>query len=433
MKLSWKILCVLFIFFLLIPVHSQAQEQQKSGKDSTVQILLEKVQRLEKRTQSLEAQQQQSELQKLREEAQTAAVEQSKEEKKTKVFRGGQRALQAINPEISVTGDFLSHYIAESPHHAGLERSGNNFRVLGLHFRSDLDPFSYTKIAVEIHPKGAELGEAYAVWSGQIPGFSFMAGKFRQQFGVVNRWHAHSLDQIFFPPAIQELFGPEGLNQTGFSIDWTLPKILPATQQFTVQMTNGQNEHLFSGEFYSAPAFLAHLKNYYDITRDVYFELGLSGMWGKNHVNDAHSLTVNNDAAPAHSTVVGGLDFTLFWEPLNRAHYRNFLWRSELFYVQKDLPLQEQLTAFGGYSYIQTKLGERWEIGVRGDWTQPFALGNAGEHIFQIVPYVTWWQSHWVRMRLEFQHRDGTLFTGAENRAWLQLTWAAGPHKHERY
>ena len=214
MKLSWKILCVLFIFFLLIPVHSQAQEQQKSGKDSTVQILLEKVQRLEKRTQSLEAQQQQSELQKLREEAQTAAVEQSKEEKKTKVFRGGQRALQAINPEISVTGDFLSHYIAESPHHAGLERSGNNFRVLGLHFRSDLDPFSYTKIAVEIHPKGAELGEAYAVWSGQIPGFSFMAGKFRQQFGVVNRWHAHSLDQIFFPPAIQELFGPEGLNRS---------------------------------------------------------------------------------------------------------------------------------------------------------------------------------------------------------------------------
>jgi hypothetical protein len=200
-----------------------------------------------------------------------------------------------------------------------------------------------------------------------------------------------------------------------------------------VQVTNGQNGHLFSGDFYSMPAVLGHLKNYADLTTNAYLELGLTGMVGQNHVADSHFPDVNSDSAPAHRTFVGGLDLTYFWEPVNRAHYKNFLWRSELYFVKKELPQQEELTAWGGYSYVQRKVGERWEIGVRGDWTQPFALDNSGKSIYQVVPYVTWWQSHWVRMRLEFQHRNGTDFQKVQNRAWLQITWAAGPHKHERY
>ena len=423
------------ILFVSVPISvgAQSRSSNMAKEDSTVQALKIKLETLNRRLQKLEKKQQEAELQRLLQEAATAAAQKPEAAKKTKVFRGGQRALQAINPEISVTGDFLSHYILESPHNYGNERSGSNFRVLGIHFRSDLDPFSYTKIAVEIHPKGAELGEAYAVWSGEIPGLSFTVGKFRQQFGVVNRWHAHSLDQIFFPLAIQELFGEEGLNQTGFSMDWDVPRILPFTQYLTLQLTNGQNSHLFSGNFYSIPALLGHLKNYYDLTRNAYVELGLTGMIGQNHVIDYGSPTINDDSTPGHRTLVGGADFTYFWEPVNRAHYKNFLWRTEIYYVKKDLPQQKELTALGGYSYIQRKLSERWVVGLRGDWTQPFQLDNSGQSIYQIVPYVTWWQSHWVRMRLEFQHKDGNIFQKAQNRAWLQITWAAGPHKHERY
>lgn len=433
--MRYLICLFLMVGFLFSPLRAGAAEKNVPGtmRDSTDNNLKQVIRDLRNRVKILEEKQQKSELQNLLQEAEKASTEKPKVEKKTKVFKGGQRALQAINPEISVTGDFLSHYVVDSPHYRGEERSGNNFRVLGIHFRSDLDPFSYTKIAVEVHPEGIELGEAYAVWSGQIPGFSFMAGKFRQQFGVVNRWHVHSLDQMFLPLAIQELFGEDGLNQTGFSVNWTVPHILPATQQFTLQMTNGQNDHLFSGQFYSTPAFLGHLKNYYDLSRDVYVELGLTGMFGRNRIADINFLTINDDSAPVHSTLVGGLDLTLFWEPLNRAHYRNFLWRSELFYLRKNLPRQNRLTALGGYSYVQGKLGERWELGLRGDWTQPYALLNDNENIYQVVPYFTWWQSHWVRMRLEFQRKSGTLFSKAQNRIWLQITWAAGPHKHERY
>lgn len=428
-SISWIVLVFLLSAF---PAFAQNKTDANTRQDSTIHILKKEISTLEKRLQKLEEKQSQSELQNLLNEAENTAAEKPKE-KKTKVFRGGQRALQAINPEMSVTGDFLSHYIIEAPHYIGDENSGSNFRVLGLHFRSDLDPFSYTKIAVEVHPEGAELGEAYAVWTGQIPGVSLMVGKFRQQFGIINRWHAHSLDQIFFPLAIQELFGPEGLNQTGFSMEWTIPKILPTTERLTMQLTNGQNENLFSGSLYSKPSLLAHLSNYYDLTRNTYVELGLTGMVGENRVFDPLISPIeNSNLSDGHKTMVGGLDLTLFWEPLNRAHYSNFLWRSELYYVKKDLPQQLQLRALGGYSYIQKKMSERWEVGLRGDWTQPFALENSGHSIYQIVPYVTWWQSHWMRLRFEYQYRNGTDMN-AENRIWLQSTWAAGPHKHERY
>jgi len=419
--------------FLLSAAVSFAQ-QSAVKEDSLLNALQKQVQSLQNRVQQLEAKQEQSELEKLMQEAETAAAEKPKAVNKTKVFRGGQRALQAINPEISVTGDFLSEYIPEAPHYLGVEdRSGHHFRVMGIHFQSDLDPFSYTKITVEVHPEGAELGEAYVVWSGEIPGLSFTAGKFRQQFGVVNRWHVHSLDQIFFPLAIQTLFGPEGLNQVGFSADWVVPTWSPITQYLTLQITNSQNERLFSGNFFSKPAVLAHLKNYYDLTKNTYVELGLTGMIGENHVADPSQPDVNAGNAPGHTTLVGGLDLTFFWEPLNRAHYKNFLWRSELFYVKKSLPSGKELTALGGYSYIQRKLSERLELGVRGDWTQPFTLENSGKHCYQVVPYLTWWQSHWVRLRLEWQYRNGTQMAKAQNHLWLQVTWAAGPHKHERY
>ena len=427
-----RYLTLLAFFAVLWPAAANAQ-QPRTSADSLLQALQNQVKKLQQKVSTLEEKQEQAELEKLLQEAEAAAAEKPKAAAKTKVFRGGQRALQALNPEISVTGDYLGEYIAERPHYQDDELSGHHFRVLGIHFRSDLDPFSYTKIAVEVHPEGAELGEAYVVWSGEIPGVSFTVGKFRQQFGVVNRWHAHSLDQAFFPLAIQTLFGPEGLNQTGVALDWTVPQWGPVTQYLTVQLTNGQNPRLFSGEAFSKPALLIHLKNYRDLTRDTYAELGVTGMVGENRVADPSAPLLNSSGAPGHQTLVLGADLTLFWEPLNRAHYKNFLWRSEVFYVRKNLPLGRTLKALGGYSYIQRKISERTELGLRGDWTQPFALDNSGKYLAQIVPYLTWWQSHWVRLRLEWQHRTGNVLARAQNRIWLQITWAAGPHKHERY
>lgn len=415
--MSLKISFILIV--ILIPCFLYSQEQDST----TIKQLKERIKKLEEKAE-------QDELEKLLDEAEN--LSNKKEEKEeTKVFKSGQRSLQAINPEISVVGDMFGQYIVNQNSFTEELRSGAHFRVFGLHFQSNLDPFSTTKAAIEITPHGLEFGEAYMIWTKVLPGIGLTAGKFRQQFGVINRWHVHSLDQFDFPLALTTILGEEGLNQIGLSIDWTMPPIISDANSLTVELTNGQNDHLFAGEMFSFPAALFHLKNYWDLSRDTYLEIGFSGMIGKNNLrgyNEEDSLILED----SRLTTLGGLDLTIFWEPLNRARYNSLIWRSELYYANKETP-DGILRVLGGYSYIDYKFDLQWHIGARFDYTQPFEMNNSSKHILQIVPYITWWQSNWVRWRLQYNYLDGTEIATAQNTIRLQIVFAAGPHKHDRY
>lgn len=378
---------------------------------------------MEKRIEKLEKKQQQSEFQKILSEA-AAASEEKKVEKKTKVFKSGQRSLQAINPEMSFTGEGYGQY---SSNESETGTSGFYFRKLGLHIAGGLDPFSFMKAAVEFSPEGVELGEAYITWTKFIPAVSLTAGKFRQQFGVVNRWHVHAADQFDYPLALTTILGEDGLNQIGVSFDWLMPAITASANELTLQITNGQNEQLFAGSTFSFPSVLAHFKNYYDINRNTYLELGLTGVYGSNRV----ATSVGDDFRGR--TILGGADLTLSWEPVNQSLYHSFVWRSELYYANKEISATDRIKALGGYSYFEYRFNEWWQAGFRFDYTQPFIQNNSDKEIRQFVPYITWQQSHWVRLRLQYNYLDGNVFEKATGTVRLQMVFAVGPHKHDRY
>jgi hypothetical protein len=389
-----------------------------------------KISLLEERIKKLEEKVEQDELEKLLIEAESVANI-HEEKKKAKEFKSGQRSLQAINPEISLVGDMYGQFIANERSFTEDLRSGAYFRVLGLHVQSNLDPFSFTKAALELTPAGFELGEAYMTWTKIFPGIGLTAGKFRQQFGVLNRWHVHALDQFEFPLALTTILGEEGLNQTGISFDWTMPSLISDANTLTLQITNGQNERLFSGDMFSIPAGLLHLKNYWDLSTETYLELGLTGMLGQNNQRgyDEEGNLILEDS---RLTALGGLDLTVLWEPLNQARYHSFIWRTELYYANKEL-MNDRINAFGGYSYVEYKFDLQWQVGARFDYTQPFETNNNSKYTWQIVPYITWWQSNWVRMRLQYNYLNGTEIPTAQNTIRLQIVFAAGPHKHDRY
>ncbi len=54
-----------------------------------------------------------------------------------------------------------------------------------------------------------------------------------------------------------------------------------------------------------------------------------------------------------------------------------------------------------------------------------------------LTPYVTFWQSEFVRLRLQYQYveRDFAAWWGgdSDNKVWVQATFAVGPHKHDQY
>jgi len=133
--------------------------------------------------------------------AETAVAEEKPEET---VFKSLGLGLQALNPEISITGDFLFSSRQDS---TSEETSDFDFRNLGIHIESWLDPYTRFKSAVEVHEDDVELGEAYITLHGIADDLNLTLGKFRQQFGVVNRWHKHGLDQVDFPVALRQIFG----------------------------------------------------------------------------------------------------------------------------------------------------------------------------------------------------------------------------------
>jgi len=150
------------------------------------------------------------------------------------------------------------------------------------------------------------------------------------------------------------------------------------------------------------------------------------------------------------STWVLGLDCALLWEPTDRMRHRNVEWRSELYWLDREILAPDgtggdSTNAWGAYSYLQTKLNRTCDVGLRLDYFEPDKKGYADASLaplayagddacrWQIGPYLTWWQSPFVKFRLEYNHAGGKGMDENENTLMLQAIFAAGPHKHERY
>ena len=377
------------------------------------------------------------------------AKEEKKEEYEDIVFKHAGLALQKLNPEISITGDIVNAYTVDDD----TDRFDFNFRNLGIHFESYLDPYTRFKAAVPVTTSSATIGEAYFTRYGILKDVNFTMGKFRQQFGVVNRWHKHALDQVDFPYALRQIFGDGGLNQTGISFDWAMPPAFGSSQELILQVTNGENSRVFSGNTISIPSMLAHYKNYRDLSKDTYLELGLTGLLGWNRdwdVSSGGTTVTKKDYQPA---ACFGADLTVLWEPTEQMRYRNLEWRNELYWLNKgilapDNSGRDTLNAWGAYSYLQAKKSRTLDIGIRGDFYMPddknyanvsglslapLAYVENDAYQWQISPYITWWQSPFVKFRVEYNHLDGENFAEPEDKIMLQVVFAVGPHKHERY
>jgi hypothetical protein len=381
-----------------------------------------------------------------------AAEAESKKEQKTdeaaeeKIFKSGNLGLQALNPEISATGDMLFEY--QSGFDA-LPTTNTTFRNLGIHFEAYLDPYSRFKAAVPVTPDISKLGEAYFTRFGVLWNANLTLGRFRHQFGVVNRWHIHALDWFNFPLALRSVFGPGGLNQTGASLDWD-GSTGPVVHGLFLQVSDASNARMFGGNSDNLPSILGRYSYYQDLTASTYLQIGLNGLVGWNDKWTTVDTTFND----RKTAVVYCADLVLMWEPTDRMRYRNIEWRSEGYFVDKEIYAPDgsgadRIKPWGFYSLLQAKLTRTVEAGIRYDYFSPstreyaaispeLALAplvvtteDAYRHLGGV--WFTWWQSPFVKFRCGYSYEDGEGTGPSAHNVTLQMVFAAGPHKHERY
>lgn len=92
---------------------------------------------------------------------------------------------------------------------------------------------------------------------------------------------------------------------------------------------------------------------------------------------------------------------------------------------------EEADRALGVWSLAELRLSERWHAGGRFDWSEN--PEDPDETAWLVSPTLTWWQSEFVRLRLEYDLVGRSFIQDDEGRLWLQVTFAMGPHKHETY
>jgi hypothetical protein len=275
--------------------------------------------------------------------------------------------------------------------------------------------------------------EAYMEWVALPFHTRLNVGQFRQQFGTLNRWHPHALPSVDVPFALRNLFGYDGLVGLGVGVEWQLPGLWATSNTLQVEVVNADNHTAFAGSEFDDPSYLLRHTGFFDLGPDTYLELGLTGLTGPN------------DETDRSDTDVAGVDLNFVWEPVNRARYRGVEARGEYIRTWYETG-EEQFESSSMYLYLTTKLSRRWSVGIRYDdaelpWPD-IELHDDAEFTEGLrerawSPYLTFWQSEFVRLRFQYQHAsrdfEGPYGGDDDDRFWLQVTFAAGPHKHEAY
>ncbi len=276
-----------------------------------------------------------------------------------------QRVAASSNPDISVIGDFRGLYRSFGTHNADAELHEAEFS-----FQSVVDPYARADFFYSVG-EDAKTGKfSGGIEEGYLTTLSLpwhlqlKAGRIKQDVGRVNPVHAHALPFVNMPDAYVAFFGEEGLKGDGLSLSWLLPNRL-FFQELTVEASSVDTESpTFERSSTNNYLYLAHLKNFWDLSSNATLELGLTAMQGEN--------------LQQKLTDIGAIDVTYKWKPVRFNTYKSVTFQNELYYSQSSFdsissvaPALSPVTvnAIGFYSLLNVQVAKRFFLAGRYDYT----------------------------------------------------------------
>lgn len=357
-----------------------------------------------------------------------------------------QTRLNVFNPRATVFGNGLLRlddrkvFLTDGTSKQRID-SRFNLREAELDFRAAIDPFADGVVIATLEsdvPGEFSVGveEGYALiknlpFLSRPPlGMRLKVGRFRSEFGRFNRLHTHDLPQSTRPLAVQTFLGPEGHAANGLSGRFLLP--VPFDEESAVELTL---QAFSGGDIAVAPG-----------TNDP----GLLGnlRWSRTFAG-VHSADLSAIVHYGHSDPAGRLPVTTYsvdglykWKPLRRGEWRSFLLGGQLFFSDRRFlpPVHSGADALrartthplGYFVFGQYQLSRRLMAGVRWDWTEDIA--NDARTTMAVQPYVSYYFSEFLRLRLGLEHRWSDLpGEDGRNTALLETNFVFGSHPTEPF
>src|SRR5438309_8633607 len=228
------------------------------------------------------------------------------------LYGGASAAAKALNPDISVIGDFIG--AAGQAPTVPLSNL-QPFPSLQMHesevgFQAIIDPYARGDFFISFGEEGVNLEEGYITFTALPAGFVAKVGKMRSAFGKVNMMHNHVLPWVDRPFVTTNLVGGEdGIDDAGVSIERILPAPKGIFLEATGQVFRGDSSDVYRAQVKNDVSVVGRLRAYRDLSESTNMDVGASYSRG-------HNLFGTD-----FITHLYGVDATLRWKPLQRSIY----------------------------------------------------------------------------------------------------------------
>ncbi|MGB3078900.1 MAG: hypothetical protein WBB31_07500 [Saprospiraceae bacterium] len=260
----------------------------------------------------------------------------------------------SANPNLSVIGDMRGLYRS-----FGVHNFDAVLQEVEFSFESVIDPYARANFFYSVGEDAAtgefssEIEEGYLTTLSLPAHLQLKAGRFKEDIGRVNPIHAHALPFVDAPDAYVNFFGEEGLKGDGLSLSWLLPN-QSFFQELTVEATNVAESPSFQRSKKNNYLYLAHLKNFWDLTPNATLEFGLTGINGEN--------------LKGKITNILALDLTYKWKPVQFNTYKSVTFQNEFYYSHAKLD-SSTVNALGYYSMLNVQVAKRLFLVGRYDYS----------------------------------------------------------------
>jgi hypothetical protein len=326
------------------------------------------------------------------------------------VYSNATALSKIFNPDMAVIGNFIG---------AAGKNTVNPIPSLRLDeaeasFQAVVDPYARADFFVSMTPEGADVEEGFLTLTSLPGGLLAKVGRMKEQVGKVNTLHPHALPWADLPLVMTNLFGgEEGIADSGISVSKLILNpvmFLEATGE-VYQGTAGPFQAGSRGDV----SWVGRLRGYRDVTESTNLDVGASFASGHNGVT-ADSLT--------H---LFGIDATFRYRPLQRAIYRRFMARTELFWSRRNQPFASggDQHAFGYYLSGDYQFARRWFAGARYDWSERAENASLSDTAGSFV--MTFWPSEFSQVRGQLR-RTKYAEGHTANELLFQFLFSIGAH-----
>ena len=333
------------------------------------------------------------------------------------VFIGSLQAQTSVNPDISVIGELgMSHFDDETT----LNASSVEIAIEGY-----VNPYARADVYLHKHMDGhpIELEEAVLSIERGLPfGLALRAGKFRPEFGGINKQHLHLFPHIILPVPVAQILGDHKWSSSGLEAKWLLPfpwynnlSVAFLQDGISAEAHSHDEEEEEEAEEETGKAFSSRYSMFFDLGDVSHLEIGLS----------YYQLVDEGDEN------ISAVDFKYKWCP-NK--YRSLVWQNELLRKSPSIhteegEVEEHHEIITAYSMLNYKFNKVWNVGAIVDYSSD--MEEAMYHSeglflgFSPVEETTVFRV-FLKQAHHGDHNPGLLVQA-------QLLWSLGPHKAHKF